>query len=114
MENELFLLSVELRAVAHILRYSDYIRSVTGDDEFHEGLADVLSAYFYGRSEYCLNAISDSFESNEKEWNRTAIQLFVQQSAALWKWRSAVAKEHQIPPCRYRWLHRAYVRYRTA
>lgn len=67
MENVLFLLSGELRAVAHILRYSDYISSMTDDDEFHEGLADVLSAYFYSKSEYCLNVISDSIKPNEEE-----------------------------------------------
>ena len=52
--SELFLLSGELRAVAHILHYSDYIHSVTGDCDFPTALIDVVLDYLYYKADYCL------------------------------------------------------------
>lgn len=56
MDNELFLLSGELRAVAHILRYQDYIHEATCDCDFPTALITVISDYLYYKAEHCLEA----------------------------------------------------------
>ena len=66
MDKELFLLSNELRAVAHVLRYSDYIHSLTGDVDFPTALISVVSDYLYSRSEHC-NKVLESVESHDEE-----------------------------------------------
>lgn len=66
MDNELILLSGELRAVAHVLRYSDYIHSVTGDCDFPTSLISVVSDYLCYKSEYCIKVIEES-RTNETE-----------------------------------------------
>lgn len=47
------LLSSELRAVAHVLRYVDYIHSVTDDADFPTAIINVCSDYLYHVSEAC-------------------------------------------------------------
>lgn len=47
------LLSSELRAVAHVLRYADYIHSVTDDADFPTAIINVCSDYLYHVSESC-------------------------------------------------------------
>lgn len=47
------LLSYELRAVAHVLRYADYIYSVTDDVHFPSAIINVCSDYLYHVSESC-------------------------------------------------------------
>lgn len=61
MENELFLLSGELRAVAHVLHYSEYIHSVTGDCDFPTALIGVVSDYLYYKADYCLKVSDPSY-----------------------------------------------------
>lgn len=56
MDNDLFLISGELKAISHILNYSSYIQGVTGDKEFTETLIDIVSEYLLYKSEYCLEA----------------------------------------------------------
>lgn len=56
MDNDLFLLSGELKAISHILNYSSYIQDVTGDRNFTETLIDIVSEYLCYKSEYCLKA----------------------------------------------------------
>lgn len=66
MDNELFLLSKELRAVSHVLRYSDYIHSVTGDVDFPTALISVVSDYLYARSEHCCKVL-ESVDNHDEE-----------------------------------------------
>lgn len=64
MESELFLLSGELRAIAHILRNADYIQSVTGDCEFQSSLISVVSDYLYYKAGYCLKVSESGCKCN--------------------------------------------------
>lgn len=62
MDSELILLSGELRAVAHVLRYSDYIHEVTDDCDFPSFLIQVISDYLYYKSEHCLKIVEEALE----------------------------------------------------
>ena len=76
MESELYLLSVHLRAIAHVLRYEDYIHQVTGDADFPTALIDIFADYFYHRSERIKQIIEDEhnskcyFDSDDLEFFR--------------------------------------------
>lgn len=59
MESELYLLSNELRAIAHVLRNADYIHSITGDCDFPSALISVVSDYLYYKADYCFK-VSES------------------------------------------------------
>lgn len=59
MDNVLYLLSGELRAVAHLLNYSEYIRSVTHDEEFEECLKGVIAGYLNHASNECIETIKE-------------------------------------------------------
>lgn len=52
------LLSCELRALAHVLRYVDYIHGVTDDADFPMAMISLASDYLYRVSESC-EAASD-------------------------------------------------------
>lgn len=67
MENELFLLSSELRAVAHVLNYSDYILSVTGDCDYPSSIIRVLSDYLSYKADYCLKVSENERDGSRKD-----------------------------------------------
>lgn len=56
-----YLLCSDLRAVAHVLRYAEYIHDVTGDCDFPTAISDVVSDYLYYKSDELLK-MADSFD----------------------------------------------------
>lgn len=56
---DFYLLSTDLRAVAHVLRYAEYIHDVTGDCDFPIAISAVVSDYLYYKSDE-LFKMSDS------------------------------------------------------
>lgn len=67
MENKLFLLSSELRAVAHVLNCSDYILSVTGDCDYCSAIMRVFSDYLSYKADYCLKASENERDGDRKD-----------------------------------------------
>lgn len=61
---DFYLLSTDLRAVAHVLRYAGYIHNVTGDCDFPTAISDVVSDYLYYKSDELLQ-ISNSSDEEE-------------------------------------------------
>lgn len=59
---DFYLLSNDLRAVAHVLRYSSYIHDVTGDCDFPTSISDVVSDYLYYKSDELLHIANSSDE----------------------------------------------------
>lgn len=64
MENELYLLSLNLRAVAHILHFSDDIQATTKDCDFPVALVNVVSDYLYAVSDRTLEKLSCNFSDS--------------------------------------------------
>ena len=64
MENELYLLSLNLRAVAHVLHFSDYIQMITKDCDFSVALTNVVSDYLYAVSDRTLEKLSCNFSDS--------------------------------------------------
>lgn len=60
---DMYSMSVDLRALAHILHYSGYIQQITHDEEFYEGLLSLTSDYLY----YLANDSGESFKVTDKE-----------------------------------------------
>ncbi|MDE5763911.1 MAG: hypothetical protein K2I00_02990 [Ruminococcus sp.] len=61
MENELYSLSLNLRAVAHVMHFSDYIQMITKDSDFTASLNEVVSDYLYSVSDRMLEKLSCNF-----------------------------------------------------
>lgn len=61
MDNELYLLSLDLRAVAHVLHFSDYIQEITKDSDFKTSLMSVISEYLYAVSDRTLEKLSNNY-----------------------------------------------------
>lgn len=51
---DMYLVSLYLRTVGHILHHADYIQSVTDDADFYGGLIAVTSDYLYYLSDECF------------------------------------------------------------
>lgn len=64
MENELYLLSLNLRAVAHVLHFSDDIQMTTKDCDFPVALVNVVSDYLYAVSDRMLKKLSCNFSDS--------------------------------------------------
>lgn len=64
MENELYLLSLELCAVAHVLHFADYIQMITKDCDFPVALTNVVSDYLYAVSDRTLEKLSCNFSDS--------------------------------------------------
>lgn len=71
MENELYLLSLNLRAVAHVLHFSDDIQATTADSDFPFALTTVVSDYLYAISDRMLDKLSCNF--SDSGFNRRAV-----------------------------------------
>lgn len=73
MDNELYLLAHELRAVAHVMHYVPYISDITCDKEFASSIINVFSDYLY----FCSDDIFRHLESvglgDDVGFNREAI-----------------------------------------
>lgn len=67
MENKLFLLSTELRAVAHVLNCSDYILSVTGDCDYCSAIMRVFSDYLLYKADDCLKVSENARDGDRKD-----------------------------------------------
>lgn len=64
--SELYLLSNELRAIAHILRFTDYILSITDDCDYSSTLTDIVSEYLYIKSKQLFEIYKkDEFENKK-------------------------------------------------
>ena len=61
MENTLYSLSLELRAVAHVLHFSEDIQMTTADSDFPFALTTVVSDYLYAVSDRMLEKLSCNF-----------------------------------------------------
>lgn len=61
MENELYLLSLNLRAVAHVLHYVPDIADTTKDFDFVPAIMSVFSDYLYTVSDRTLEKLSSNF-----------------------------------------------------
>lgn len=61
MENELYLLSLNLRAVAHVLHYVPDIADTTKDVDFVPAIMSVFSDYLYAVSDRTLEKLSSNF-----------------------------------------------------
>ena len=61
MDNELYLLSLNLRAVAHVLHFAPSIDERVKDRDFISSLMDVISDYLYAVSDRTLEKISCNF-----------------------------------------------------
>lgn len=61
MDNELYLLSLNLRAVAHVLHFAPSIDEQVKDRDFITSLMDVVSDYLYAVSDRTLEKISCNF-----------------------------------------------------
>lgn len=44
---DMYSISVNLRAVAHVLHYADYIQNITDDADFFGALIEIMSDYLY-------------------------------------------------------------------
>lgn len=61
MDNELYLLSLNLRAVAHVMHYSSDIADTTKDVDFICSIMSVFSDYLYAVSDRTLDKLSSNF-----------------------------------------------------
>ena len=64
MENTLYSLSLELRAVAHVLHFSEDIQMTTADSNFASALTTVVSDYLYAVSDRMLEKLSCNFSDS--------------------------------------------------
>lgn len=64
---DFYLLSGDLRAIAHVLRYAGYIHDVTGDCDFPTAISDVVSDYLYYKSDELLHISDSSDEESLKK-----------------------------------------------
>ncbi len=64
MENELYLLSLNLRAVAHVMHYSPDIADNTRDVDFICAIMSVFSDYLYAVSDRMLDKLSCNFSDS--------------------------------------------------
>ena len=61
MDNELYLLSLNLRAVAHCMHFASYIADTTKDVDFICSIMSVFSDYLYAVSDITLEKLSSNF-----------------------------------------------------
>lgn len=61
MDNELYLLSLNLRAVAHCMHFASDIADITKDTDFTVALINVVSDYLYAVSDRTLEKLSSNF-----------------------------------------------------
>lgn len=61
MDNELYLLSLNLRAVAHCMHFSSDIADITKDSDFMCSIMSVFSDYLYAVSDMTLEKLSSNF-----------------------------------------------------
>lgn len=73
MDNELYLLAQELRAVAHVMHCIPYISDVTCDKEFVSSIIDVFSDYLYFRSDDIFCRLEPVGLGDDVGFNREAI-----------------------------------------
>lgn len=59
MDNALFLLASDLRAVAHVMHYMSYIEDITKDTDFSHAIVDVFSDYLYFKSDEIFSKLSN-------------------------------------------------------
>lgn len=64
MDNELYLLSLNLRAVAHVMHYSSDIADNTKDFDFICAIMSVFSDYLYAVSDRTLEKLSCNFSDS--------------------------------------------------
>lgn len=64
MENELYLLSLNLRAVAHVMHFATYIADTTKDVDFICSIMSVFSDYLYAVSDRTLEKLSCNFSDS--------------------------------------------------
>lgn len=63
MDNALFLLALDLRAVAHCLHYTPYIEDITKDTDFSHAIIDVFSDYLYFKSDEIFSKLTTFTDS---------------------------------------------------
>ncbi len=61
MDNELYLLSLNLRAVAHCMHFASGIADITKDSDFISSIMSVFSDYLYAVSDITLEKLSSNF-----------------------------------------------------
>lgn len=61
MDNELYLLSLNLRAVAHCMHFASVIADITKDADFIDSIMSVFSDYLYAVSDVTLEKLSSNF-----------------------------------------------------
>lgn len=61
MDNELYLLSLKLRAVSHCMHFASYISDITKDSDFTVSIMSVFSDYLYAVSDITLEKLSSHF-----------------------------------------------------
>lgn len=71
MENELYTLSLNLRAVAHVMNSVPDIADKVEDDDFIFAITEVFSDYLYSISDIMLGKLSCNF--SDKGFNRRAV-----------------------------------------
>lgn len=64
MENELYSLSLDLRAVAHVMHYAPDIADSTKDVDFICSIMSVFSDYLYAVSDRTLEKLSCNFSDS--------------------------------------------------
>lgn len=60
---DMYSISVDLRGLAHILRYAGYIHEITDDEDFYQAVIDITSDYLY----YLSDDAGKSHEIVDKE-----------------------------------------------
>lgn len=71
MENELYTLSLNLRAVAHVMNSIPDIADKVEDDDFMFAITEVFSDYLYAISDRMLEKLSCNF--SDRGFNRRAV-----------------------------------------
>ncbi len=64
MDNELYLLSLNLRAVAHVIHFAPSIKEQVKDNDFISSIMDVFSDYLYFTSDMLLEKLSSNFSDS--------------------------------------------------
>ncbi len=68
---DMYSISVNLRAVAHILHYADYIQNITDDADFFGALIEIVSDYLYLLAEDS----GETFEITDKKSCEKSLEI---------------------------------------